>query len=125
MWKCKTTKYSLRPLATTFLYFKIYFDTNLFTERLDVKTIEHAHIIKTIKFVKDGDSYDVECADGYEVAQGLKNEYRYIGGEQNKVKTFNIQNRNDRYVYLVRNDEYTNLVCRKGKQRIRDKYICT
>ena len=94
----------------------MYFDTFLFTERLDVLIIEHAHIPKEIKFVKDGDLYDVKCFDGYEVAQGLNRKDRYIGGEQDKVKIFEIQNRNGQYVYLAKNDNFTGLVCRKGKQ---------
>ena len=80
--------------------------------------IEHAQITNTIRFVKDGDSYDVKCVDGYEVAQDLNREDRYIGREQDKVKTFKVQNRNGRYVYLANNDEYTGLACRKGKQPI-------
>jgi len=83
-------------------------------------TIEHAHIPEKIKFVRDGDSYHVKCLDGYEVAQVLHREDRYIGREEDRVKTFKIQNRNGRYVYLAKNDEYTGLVCRKGKQRIWD-----
>ena len=89
--------------------------------------IEHAHIPEKIKFVKDGDSFDVKCLDDYEVAQVLNREDRYIGGEQDKVKTFKIQNRNGSYVYYAMNDEYTGLVCIKGKQRIWDQvhiYTC-
>jgi len=99
-------------------YFLNVFDEYLFTERLDVKIIEHAHIPKEIKFVRDGDSYDVKCVDGYEVAEDLNREDRYIGREQDKVKIFKIQNRNSHYVYLAKNDEYTGLACTKGKQRI-------
>ena len=50
------------------------------------------------------------------MAQGLNREDRYNGGYQDKVKIFEIQNRNGRYVYLAKNDEYTGLVCREGKQ---------
>jgi len=92
----------------------MYFDTYLFAERLDVLIIEHAHIPKEIKFVKDGDSYDVKCFDGYEVTLGLNRKDRYIGGKQDKVNTFKIQNWNGRYVYLAENYEYKGLVCRKG-----------
>jgi len=105
----------------------MYFDTIFFTERLDVLSIDNAHINNTIRFVKDGDSYDVKCSDGYEVAQGLNREDQYIGGEQDKLKTFKIQNKNGRHVYLVKNDEYPSLVCREGKQRISDQlrsYTC-
>ena len=90
--------------------------------------IKHAKILQNIKLVEDGDSYDVECDDGYEVAQQrLERKDRYIGGRQGKLKTFQVQNSKGRYVFIAENvKENSSVVCREGKQLIRDHvHLCT
>jgi len=79
--------------------------------------IKHANILQNIWFVEDGDYYDVECDNGYEVAQQrLGRKYRYIGGPQSQIKAFQVQNSNGRDVFIAEKVIFTTLVCREGKQ---------
>jgi len=90
--------------------------------------IKHAKILQNIKLFKVGDSYDVECDDGYEVAkQRLHRHDRYIGGRQGKLKTFQVQNSKGHYVFIAENvNENSSVVCSEGKPLIRDHvHLCT
>ena len=86
--------------------------------------IKHAKILQNIKLVKDGDSYDVGCDDGYEVAKSLARKDGYMG--QGKLKKFQVQNSNGRNVFIAEKMNYKHLVCKEGKQGIRENvHLCT
>jgi len=67
-------------------------------------------------FIKNEESYYLECNDGYEV---MDHKDKYAGGEKSKVKTFQRKNSKGRYVFIAENVEHTELLCGEGKQRVR------
>ena len=90
----------------------------VYTERLEVVALKHARILTHMNnntFIKDEESYYLECNDGYEVMDSTDD---YIRRGKGKVKVFQRKNSKGSFVDLVENVEHTTLKCGEGKLRL-------